>query len=82
VSAALKGLMAGICAVIVDAVAEMAISALRVKRVLSAFIMAGAFLLGFMGVNVLLILAGGGAAGVAYQLLSRSSPNAGGGQPL
>jgi chromate transporter len=78
VSAALKGMMAGICAVIADAVAGMATGVLRRKRVLSTLIMVAAFALGLMNVNVLFIIAGAGAIGVLQHALSHSSKTGGG----
>jgi chromate transporter len=73
VSAVLKGLMAGVCAVIADAVIDMAGGVIRGKRALSVVIMAAAFIAGLItDVNVILVIAGAGAVGVIAYLLSRA----------
>jgi chromate transporter len=72
VNAALKGLMAGICAVIADAVIDMAGDVIRRRRALPIIIMIAAFAFGLMtNVNVILIIAGAAAVGIATYTLSK-----------
>jgi chromate transporter len=57
VSAVLKGMMAGVCAVIFDVVITMGQTILKTKKVLPALIMIGAFVASFlMKINVVYII--------------------------
>jgi chromate transporter len=79
VSAVLRGLMAGVCAVIADAVIDMAGGVIRGKRVLSIVIMSAAFVVGLIAnVNVIFVIVGAGAAGVISYSFSLSRSKRGG----
>ncbi|NCC75611.1 MAG: chromate transporter [Clostridia bacterium] len=57
VSAVLKGMMAGVCAVIFDVVITMGQNVLKTKKVLPTLIMVGAFVASFlMEINVIYII--------------------------
>ena len=72
VSAVLKGMQAGVAAVIADVVWSLGGSVLRSKSFLSILIMAGAFAATYWGgVNVVWIILVCGALGAAQPLLSR-----------
>ena len=69
VSMVLRGMQAGVTAVIANVVISMAWDIIKEKRILPVLVMAGAFLLSvFTGGNVLVILLGCGAIGAVDTL--------------
>ena len=69
---ALRGLRAGVVAIILEAVFSMALPYVRQKKWISLGIMTLAFILsGLAGINVVLLLLGSLAAGLAYALWRR-----------
>lgn len=66
VNAALKGMQAGIAAVIIDVVYDLAAGIIKKKRAVSAIIMLGAFIAAFwLDINVAFIILASGAIGAA-----------------
>ncbi len=72
VSAAFRGMRAGVAAVIADVVVSMAAPFLRRDKVIYACIMAGSFLIAFLlEINVAIIVGGSALLGVAIGVLRR-----------
>ena len=69
----LKGMQAGIAAVIVDVIYKMAAGFVKKKDILSMALMAAAFCLSyFLEINVILIIAGAIALGTAYHFCAKA----------
>jgi len=69
VSAVLKGMMAGVCAVIFDVVITMGGKVIKAKKLLPILIMAGAFLIYFvLRVNIIYIILFSGTLGALVSL--------------
>lgn len=83
VSVVMKGMQAGVAAVIVDAVIKMAIGVSKEKSVLSYIIMVGAFLVAyFSGINVVFIILACAAVGIVASIIrgKRSKTQTGAGE--
>lgn len=72
VSAAFRGMRAGVAAVIADTVVSMAVPYFRKDTIISAVIMAGAFLIAFVfSINVAFVIIGCGALGILLGVIRR-----------
>lgn len=74
VSAVLKGMMAGVCAVIIDVVITMGSKIIKAKKLLPIFIMVGAFIVYFvLRVNIIYIILFCGTLGALVSLQDKKT---------
>lgn len=74
VKAVLKGMMAGVCAVIFDVVITMGSNIIKAKKILPVLIMTGAFVVNFvLHINVIYIILFSGALGALVSLYDKKT---------
>lgn len=72
VACVLKGMQAGVAAVILDVVCSLGANVIKQRKIVHLFILAGAFIAAFcFGVNVIYIVIAAAVAGVALEIYGR-----------